>query len=113
VGGLIDLSQEVPVAWRDRLSQASKVFVQENQDTGALRPYLREMEAVTVSAAYTAARRNRDRDGLQVGSDLQGPAPAALLRLLSPSLTWRPCQCEFSESVAQRHGAAAPPGCTI
>ena len=95
------------------LSQALKVFVQENQDTGALRPYLREMEAVTVSAADTVARRNRDCDGLQVGSDLQpeGPAPAALLRLLSPSLTWRPCRCELSESVAQR--AAAPPGCTI
>ena len=36
------------------LSQALKVFVQENQDTGALRPYLREMEAVTVSTADAA-----------------------------------------------------------
>lgn len=60
-----DSEPVIPMTLREAMSagQALKIFVQENQDTEALRPYLRaieglvrEMEAMTVSARTQQTR---------------------------------------------------------
>ena len=75
-----DSEPVVPMSLRDARSagQALKIFVQENQDTEALRPYLRnieglvrEMEAMTVSARTQQTKVDQFFVPLRAADDLK------------------------------------------